>query len=70
MATKRKFMTIDYEVADSITLCNLRECVAMMESESIAISEMETIPAHKAEDLVYNIQMIKHLHAVIKYFGG
>lgn len=64
---------IDYEVADRITLLNLVECYDTLEAEVQEMNEMNSnveLPVHRLEDLVYNVQMMAHLKAVIKHFGG
>ena len=67
---------LDAEVADGITLCNLKNCRAYLKKELAQWKKnpmSDTNPDGQwlhPEDVSGNEIMIHHLDAVIKYFGG
>jgi hypothetical protein len=60
---------LDFETADKITVCCLKEAYSYMEKESEEIEQLDPIPGYKGEDLVYNKNMMKNIKAVLEYFG-
>ena len=67
--TMIKGLVLDFDTADRLTVCNLKECYGRMIEECAEIEALEEIPVYKGEDLVYNKNMLKHLKAVLGYFG-
>jgi hypothetical protein len=64
-----KGLVLDFETADKLTVCNLKECYDRMIEECAQIEALEEIPGYKGQDLVYNKNMLKHIKAVLEYFG-
>lgn len=62
-----KGLEIDFETADRITLCTLKEQRKYLKKE---LKDHEAGCYLHPEDVVNNMQMIKHLTKVIDYFGG
>lgn len=62
-------LQLDFEAADRITILNLKDCYKTLTKENEEIQALDEIPEHKSQDLVYNINMLKHLSAVLHYFG-
>jgi hypothetical protein len=71
-----KKIELDAEVADGITLCNLKNCRAYLKKE---LAQYKKNPGSATnpdghwlhpEDVVYNMQTIAALDVVIDYFGG
>jgi hypothetical protein len=71
-----KKIELDAEVADGITLCNLKNCRAFLKKE---LAQYKKNPRSDAnpngywlhpEDVVYNMQTIAALDVIIDYFGG
>lgn len=60
---------LDFETADRITVCCLKNAYDLMKNECNQIEELDEIPSHKGEDLVYNKNMMKNIKAVLNYFG-
>jgi hypothetical protein len=71
-----KKIELDAEVADGITLCNLKNCRADLKKELAQYKKnprSDTNPNGfwlHPEDVVYNMQTIAALDVVIDYFGG
>jgi hypothetical protein len=71
-----KKIELDAEVADGITLCNLKNCRAYLKKELAQYKKnprSDTNPNGywlHPEDVVYNMQTIAALDVVIDYFGG
>jgi hypothetical protein len=71
-----KKIELDAEVADGITLCNLKNCRAYLKKE---LAQWKKNPRSETnpdgvwlhpEDVVSNTQIIAALDVIIKYFGG
>lgn len=62
-----KGLEIDFETADRIVLCSLKEHREYLKKE---LKDYEDGCYLHPEDVVNNMQMIKHLDIVIDYFGG
>lgn len=62
-------LQLDFDTADRITILNLKDCHKTLTQENKEIEALDDIPEHKSEDLVYNIKMLKHISAVLHYFG-
>ena len=62
-----KGLEIDFETADKITLCTLKEQRKYLKKE---LKDHEKGFYLHPEDVVGNMEMIKHLTKVIDYFGG
>jgi hypothetical protein len=71
-----KKIELDAEVADGITLCNLKNCRAYLKKELAQYKKnprSDTNPNGywlHPEDVGYNMQTIAALDVVIDYFGG
>jgi hypothetical protein len=71
-----KKIELDAEVADGITLCNLKNCRAYLKKELAQYKKNPRSDSNPAgywlhpEDVVYNMQTIAALDVVIDYFGG
>lgn len=66
-------LQLDFDTADRITILNLRDSYKYLKKESSEIQEefdkTAEIPEHKNADLMYNLKMMKHIQAVLEYFG-
>lgn len=62
-------LKLDFETADRITACCLKEAYAYMKKENKEINELDEIPEHRGADLVYNKNMMKNIKAVLEYYG-
>lgn len=62
-----KGLEIDFETGDRITLCTLKEHREYLKKD--LKNYEEGIYLHP-DDVVNNMEMIKHLTKVIDYFGG
>ena len=62
-------LQLDFDTADRITILNLKDCYKTLIKENEEIQALDEIPEHKSQDLVYNINMLKHISAVLHYFG-
>lgn len=65
----RKFF-ISWEAADLIAVENLREQYEFLVKENEEIEALDDIPDYKAEDLGYNIKVLKALRTVLKHYGA
>lgn len=66
----RSKLELDYDVADGITLLNLKDSYDCMSKETQELRSMDDIPDYKMQDLIYNERMLRHLKHVIRYYGG
>ena len=69
MADNRKFY-IPWDAADLIVIENLREQYEFLVKENEEIEALDDIPDYKAEDLGYNIKVLKALRTVLKHYGA
>jgi hypothetical protein len=62
-------ITLDYEVADKITLITLKEALEDVKKYIKSLEE-RNIPEHLASDYDYHVRLKINLEGVINYYGG
>jgi hypothetical protein len=62
-------ITLDYEVADKITLITLKEALVDV-NKYIQSLEERNVPEHLALDYDYHVKLRTNLQGVINYYGG
>jgi hypothetical protein len=60
-------LSIPWEVADGITLANLKEIRESLKTQ--LENHIDGTYMHD-DDIVYNTKIVQHLEAIIDYFGG
>jgi hypothetical protein len=73
MSKENKGMTIDWETADRITVCNLKECLVRITEEVQALESLMDqgdLADYKKRDYVDHVSDIKAIERVLKYFGA
>lgn len=63
-------LTIDFETADRITICCLKEQLEYLQTEQDEIESMDAVPGYKQADYFANREIMTALKKVIEYYGG
>ena len=63
-------VTLDFETANAITLCCLKEQMEYLKSEQDEIESMDSVPGYKQADYFANREIMAALKKVIEYYGG
>lgn len=66
-------LTITYEIADAITLQNLRESKKAVQEDIDTMLDLKNfvkLENYQEQDLKDNFELMPHLDALIKYYGG
>lgn len=65
----KKGIELEFDVADRITVLNLKECAKQLTRENKHLMSLEKIKNHNRADLQYNTMLINHIAEVLRYFG-
>jgi hypothetical protein len=66
-------LTITYEIADAITLQTLRESKKAVQADIDSLQDLKNfvkLENYQEHDLKDNLNLMPHLDALIKYYGG
>jgi hypothetical protein len=63
-------LEIDFETADRITVCCLKEQLQYLRDEQLQIESLDSVPGHKQADYFANRDIINALEKVVSYYGG
>lgn len=61
---------LPFEAADEITICNLRDTIKTVEKHLVDLQKVEDPFPGQKEYIVDQTNMLVHLKAVLKYYGG
>lgn len=61
--------SIDYEMADRITVSNLKDTMNFLVKRNSQISNSSNITQEMSDTYVKNTKMIEHFKAVLEHFG-
>lgn len=63
-------LTIDFETAQGITLCCLKDQLSYLQIEQDEIESLDSVPGYKQADYFANREIMIALQKVIEYYGG
>ena len=63
-------LEIDFETADRITVCCLKEQLQYLQTEQLEIESLDSVPGHKQADYFANREIIGALEKIVNYYGG
>ena len=61
---------LSYDAADEVTICTLTNMVELVENDITRLESKEILENYQQEDLKHSREILVHLKAVIKYYGG
>ena len=61
---------LSFEAADEITICNLRASIQTVEKHLADLQKVEDPSPAQKEDIEDDREILVHLKAVLKYYGG
>lgn len=61
---------LSFEAADEITICNLLDTIKTVEKHLVDLQKVEDPSPVQKEDIAYQTNILVHLKAVLKYYGG
>lgn len=63
-------LTIDYETADRIVICCLKDQLRYLREEQLEIESLDSVPGYKQADYFANREIISAMEKVLNYYGG